>query len=56
MLHSTMTSLITKKVLNLTKIVNNVNNSSKRLSSHFIYHPDNDKPVEGMFNLKENEM
>ncbi|CAH0725393.1 unnamed protein product, partial [Brenthis ino] len=42
-----MTTFITKKVLNLNKFINHVYNSSKRLSSHFIYHPDNEKPVEG---------
>ncbi|XP_045765554.1 2-oxoisovalerate dehydrogenase subunit beta, mitochondrial [Maniola jurtina] len=36
-----------KKVTVLGNIVKNVNNCTKRLSSHFVYHPDNEAPVEG---------
>ncbi|XP_034829766.1 2-oxoisovalerate dehydrogenase subunit beta, mitochondrial [Maniola hyperantus] len=41
-----MTTLV-KKVTVLGNFVKNVNNCTKRLSSHFIYHPDNEAPVEG---------
>ncbi|XP_047529090.1 2-oxoisovalerate dehydrogenase subunit beta, mitochondrial [Vanessa atalanta] len=41
-----MTTL-TKKVLNLSRLVKNVDNYTKRLSSHFNYYPDIEKPVEG---------
>lgn len=43
---SDMASL-TKRVLNLNKLFKHVNNCTKRLSSHFTYFPDNEKPVEG---------
>ncbi|XP_072939922.1 2-oxoisovalerate dehydrogenase subunit beta, mitochondrial [Epargyreus clarus] len=42
-----MTSLITKNVPILGNLIKHVNNCTKRLSSHFIYFPDNEKPVEG---------
>ncbi|XP_050343458.1 2-oxoisovalerate dehydrogenase subunit beta, mitochondrial [Nymphalis io] len=41
-----MTTL-TKKVLNIGKLFKNVDNYTKRLSSHFNYYPDSEKPVEG---------
>ncbi|CAH0407464.1 unnamed protein product [Chilo suppressalis] len=45
-----MTALASRNVNFLTKIVKCVNNYSKRLSSHFIYFPDNEAPVEGETN------
>ncbi|XP_039750051.1 2-oxoisovalerate dehydrogenase subunit beta, mitochondrial [Pararge aegeria] len=36
-----------KKVIVLGNLVKNVNNCTKRLSSHFVYHPDDGAPVEG---------
>ncbi|XP_073943354.1 branched chain keto acid dehydrogenase E1 subunit beta [Choristoneura fumiferana] len=42
-----MTNLVTKNFVLLARLAKNVSNGSKRLSSHFIYHPDVDKPVEG---------
>ncbi|XP_046962931.1 2-oxoisovalerate dehydrogenase subunit beta, mitochondrial [Vanessa cardui] len=41
-----MTTL-TKKVLNLGRLLKNVDNYTKRLSSHFNYYPDGEKPIEG---------
>ncbi|CAH0703070.1 unnamed protein product [Spodoptera exigua] len=42
-----MASLVTKKSVLLARLVKNVGDCTKRLSSHFIYYPDNEKPVEG---------
>ncbi|KAJ8733095.1 hypothetical protein PYW08_001393 [Mythimna loreyi] len=42
-----MASLVTKKSGLFVRLVKNVNDCTKRLSSHFIYYPDNEKPVEG---------
>ncbi|XP_063824424.1 2-oxoisovalerate dehydrogenase subunit beta, mitochondrial [Ostrinia nubilalis] len=42
-----MSSVITKNTILLTKLIKHVNNYSKRLSSHFNYYPDNEKPVNG---------
>nr|XP_026496174.1 2-oxoisovalerate dehydrogenase subunit beta, mitochondrial [Vanessa tameamea] len=41
-----MTTL-TKKVLNLSRLLKNVDNHTKRLSSHFNYYPDIEKSIEG---------
>ncbi|XP_045446840.1 2-oxoisovalerate dehydrogenase subunit beta, mitochondrial [Melitaea cinxia] len=40
---------LTQRVLNLNKLFKRVNNGTKRLSSHFTYFPDNEKPVEGEY-------
>ncbi|CAH0763636.1 unnamed protein product [Diatraea saccharalis] len=42
-----MNALTTQNVSTLTKLVKCVNAYSKRLSSHFIYFPDNEAPLEG---------
>ncbi|KAH9630015.1 hypothetical protein HF086_001485 [Spodoptera exigua] len=42
-----MASLVTKRSVLLARLVKNVGDCTKRLSSHFIYYPDNEKPVEG---------
>ncbi|XP_048007486.1 2-oxoisovalerate dehydrogenase subunit beta, mitochondrial [Leguminivora glycinivorella] len=42
-----MASLVTKNFGLLTRFAKTVSNGSQRLSSHFIYYPDNEKPVEG---------
>ncbi|PZC75519.1 hypothetical protein B5X24_HaOG206009 [Helicoverpa armigera] len=42
-----MAGLVTKKSGLFVKLIKNVNDCTKRLSSHFIYFPDNEKPVEG---------
>lgn len=39
-----MSSALTKNRVLFSKLVKNVNNYAKRLSSHFIYFPDNEKP------------
>ncbi|XP_059047766.1 2-oxoisovalerate dehydrogenase subunit beta, mitochondrial [Achroia grisella] len=41
-----MSSLVKKSIL-LTKLIKHANCGTKRLSSHFTYFPDNEKPVEG---------
>ncbi|XP_013142057.1 PREDICTED: 2-oxoisovalerate dehydrogenase subunit beta, mitochondrial isoform X2 [Papilio polytes] len=42
-----MASLLTQKSLVVGKLTKYVNDCAKRLSSHFIYYPDNEKPVSG---------
>ncbi|XP_013172379.1 PREDICTED: 2-oxoisovalerate dehydrogenase subunit beta, mitochondrial isoform X2 [Papilio xuthus] len=42
-----MASLLTQKSLVIGKLTKYVNDCAKRLSSHFIYYPDNEKPVSG---------
>ncbi|XP_004922925.1 2-oxoisovalerate dehydrogenase subunit beta, mitochondrial [Bombyx mori] len=41
-----MTSLSTKSIV-FHKLIRNVNNYAKRMSSHFIYYPDKERPVDG---------
>ncbi|XP_052753539.1 2-oxoisovalerate dehydrogenase subunit beta, mitochondrial isoform X2 [Galleria mellonella] len=42
-----MSSLVVKRSVLLAKLIKHVNSEAKRLSSHFVYFPDNGKPVEG---------
>ncbi|CAK1599140.1 unnamed protein product [Parnassius mnemosyne] len=42
-----MASLLTRKCIIVGKLTKYVNDYTKRLSSHFIYYPDNEKPVAG---------
>ncbi|XP_013184538.1 2-oxoisovalerate dehydrogenase subunit beta, mitochondrial [Amyelois transitella] len=42
-----MANLVVKNTNLFTKLVKHINGCTKRLSSHFIYFPDNEKPVEG---------
>ncbi|XP_032512589.2 2-oxoisovalerate dehydrogenase subunit beta, mitochondrial [Danaus plexippus] len=40
-------SFLAQKLFSFGGAIKNVNKNSIRLSSHFIYHPDNEKPIEG---------
>ncbi|XP_068631089.1 2-oxoisovalerate dehydrogenase subunit beta, mitochondrial [Battus philenor] len=42
-----MASLLTHKSIVVSKLAKYANDVAKRLSSHFIYHPDNEKPITG---------
>ncbi|KAL0882677.1 hypothetical protein ABMA27_001106 [Loxostege sticticalis] len=44
-----MSGVITKNTIFLTNLIKHVNSYSKRLSSHFNYYPDNQKPVDGEY-------
>lgn len=46
-----MTSLSTKSIV-FHKLIRNVNNYAKRMSSHFIYYPDKERPVDGECDLR----
>ncbi|KAL0833067.1 hypothetical protein ABMA28_001179 [Loxostege sticticalis] len=44
-----MSGVITKNTIFLTNLIKHVNRYPKRLSSHFNYYPDNQKPVDGEY-------